>query len=89
MKTIWFKRRLYGWGWYPATWQGWVVIGVYLILMLIFAFTLDENASRQDVDFTFILPVILLTVSLLLICLRKGERPRWQWGTRIEDEEDK
>ena len=30
----WFKRKLYGWGWTPATWQGWFAIGVYVLLIL-------------------------------------------------------
>jgi len=22
----WFKAKLYGWGWDPAIWQGWLVL---------------------------------------------------------------
>lgn len=24
-KHLWFKRKLYGWGWVPVRWQGWLV----------------------------------------------------------------
>ncbi len=76
----WFKRKLYGWGWTPATWQGWATIGVYIVLILLFALTVDENSPKNEVFFTFFLPIILLTVTLIRICYTKGESPRWQWG---------
>jgi len=80
MKSIWFKRKLYGWGWTPVTWQGWLVIAVWLILVLFFALTIDENSPTREVVFTFILPIALLTFTLIRICYKKGEKPRWQWG---------
>jgi hypothetical protein len=26
---LWFKAKNYGWGWYPITWQGWLITGLY------------------------------------------------------------
>lgn len=77
---LWFKRKLYGWGWTPATWQGWLVIGVWFICVLFLAFTIDENSPPREVMFTFILPMALLTATLIRICYKTGEKPRWQWG---------
>ena len=76
----WFKAKLYGWGWDPATWQGWVVLLIYVALVVLFAFTIDENSPPREIAFTFILPTILLTATLIRICYKKGEKPRWQWG---------
>lgn len=76
----WFKRKLYGWGWTPATWQGWFIMGAYLLCILGFAFTIDENSPTREVVFTFLLPVVILTIALLRICYKKGESPKWQWG---------
>ncbi len=78
--NLWFKRKLYGWGWTPVRWQGWVVIGVYIIALMAFALTVDENSLFREVIFTFILPATLLTVTLFRICYKKGEKPHWQWG---------
>ncbi|OGZ04815.1 MAG: hypothetical protein A2845_05650 [Candidatus Lloydbacteria bacterium RIFCSPHIGHO2_01_FULL_49_22] len=75
----WFKRKLFGWGWTPVTWQGWLAIVLYVAALLRLSLTLDENSSTRETFFNFMLPFVLLTV-LLLICYRKGERPRWQWG---------
>lgn len=76
----WFKRKLYGWGWTPAKWQGWVVIAIYVIAIVAFVLTIDENSPDREIAFTFILPVVLLTMTLIRICYKKGEKPRWQWG---------
>jgi len=76
----WFKRKLYGWGWTPAMWQGWFAIGVYVLLILGLALMIDENSSTKEVVFTFLLPTILLTSVLIWICYKKGESPKWQWG---------
>lgn len=78
----WFKRKLYGWGWTPAKWQGWAVVLLYIILILSFSLTIDDSAPTNEIFFTFILPVVLLTATLLRICYKKGESPRWQWGPK-------
>lgn len=80
MKKLWFKRKVYGWGWYPASWEGWAVTGIYVLLMLFFAFTVDESSPVNEIAFTFLLPVTLLTIAFIRLCYRTGEKPRWQWG---------
>lgn len=79
-QNLWFKRKLYGWGWTPVRWQGWAVLGAYVLLMILFSLTIDDNSSDKEVFFTFILPAILLTFTLFRICYKKGEKPKWQWG---------
>lgn len=76
----WFKRKVWGWGWTPATWQGWLVTLVWLALILLLSFTVDETSPLREVMFTFILPTLLLTITLIRICYKTGEKPRWQWG---------
>ncbi len=76
----WFKRKLYGWGWTPARWQGWVIVLAYVALIIAFSLTIDNDSPAREVVFTFVLPLVLLTVALIRICYAKGEKPRWQWG---------
>ncbi|HRH30706.1 MAG TPA: hypothetical protein PK886_01400 [Candidatus Paceibacterota bacterium] len=83
-EKFWFVRKTYGWGWVPATWQGWLVLFIYIIILTLFSFTVDEYSSFREIIFTFILPVLFLTITLIRICYKKGEKPRWQWGTRKE-----
>lgn len=80
----WFKRKLYGWGWTPATWQGWVITLSYVILVILFSLTIDKASPDREVVFTFILPFVLLTVTFICILYKKGEKPRWQWGQKDE-----
>jgi len=80
MKKLWFKRKVYGWGWYPAAWQGWVVTLVCVSLILLFAQTVDENSPVREVVFTFLFPVAILTLIFFKIALQTGEKPHWQWG---------
>jgi len=82
MKTtkLWFRRKWYGWGWYPATWQGWTVTGIYLALVIGCALTVNGASSMNEVAFTFLLPVALLTIAFIRIAYATGEKPTWQWG---------
>lgn len=82
---LWFKRKLYGWGWTPVTWQGWALTFGYIAAILLFAFTVDENSPTREVMFTFVLPTVFLTILFLRIAYKKGEKPKWQWG-RDKDE---
>lgn len=81
-KGYWFKRKLYGWGWTPATWQGWLVTTIFIILILLFAFTIDENSNTSEIFFTGVLPIVLLIITFIRICYKKGEKPEWQWGDK-------
>ena len=83
--SIWFKRKAYGWGWTPATWQGWAILVVYAILIVLFALTIDNTSSMSEVMFTFLLPTVLLTMALIKVSYSKGEKPRWQWGNQSKD----
>ncbi len=83
-KKIWFRRKRYGWGWFPITWQGWLVIVIFVIGMAFGAteFQLDQYPDRTV---WFIVYAAVLVVLLLLVCWLKGESPRWQWGEKRED----
>lgn len=85
----WFRARLYGWGWVPAKWQGWAVTLVYIIAVTFLSLTRDADAPPREVAFTFALPVVLLTVTLLRICYKTGEKPHWQWGVPDKYKDEK
>jgi hypothetical protein len=75
----WFPAKRYGWGWgLPSAWQGWVILVTYLTLVLGgVAWIQAFNGSLG-----YAIYVMLLTVTLLAICWRTGEPPRWRWGGR-------
>jgi len=76
----WFKAKWYGWGWTPATWQGWLIVFLYVALVFAFSSTIDDDSSVREVAATFVFPITLLTIALIRVCYRTGEAPRWQWG---------
>lgn len=85
LNKIWFKRKLYGWGWTPATWQGWLVILVYIILFVFILNNLNDSFNLKEMIFKIILPCFVLVSLLIFICYKKGEKPRWQWGKDLGD----
>ncbi len=76
----WFKRKLYGWGWVPAKWQGWATLLVYIILAIGSALIIDGGTPSDEVPAAFIIVLVALTLILVLISRKKGEKPKWQWG---------
>lgn len=81
--VIWFKRKRYGLGWYPVTWQGWLVLAVYVFLIITFTRS-AAGAVYSDSDLLshVILPVVILTILLIAICIKTGESLSWQWGDK-------
>lgn len=91
-KALWFKAKRYGWGWYPATWQGVVLTLVfclcYAFLLVLFlgwlgAATMAGGADYRDLSLgilEFMAGFALLTWSMIALCTRFGEKPGWRWG---------
>ncbi len=83
-ERLWFKRKLYGWGWVPVQWQGWVTLIIYIVLVLGLVLTREEvipgNPDSGSNFLTFALPIIISTVIFFIILYKTGESPRWQWG---------
>jgi lipoprotein signal peptidase len=81
-KAYWFPAKKYGWGWGPpSTWQGWVVMLVWGVVLFGGLFLLRRNPYRPASNLAF---VVLMGGVLALICYWKGEPPRWRWGDRSE-----
>jgi len=77
----WFKAKLYGWGWVPVRWQGWMVIGAFIAFIIWSGTGLDGNAEPNARQLAWFLIKIALAVAVLMvICFKTGEKPKWQWG---------
>ena len=84
-RGYWFKQRLYGWGWAPATWQGWIVVLAFLGVVLLDGAFISWRASVSGVvsglDMSIFLGVLVLSiVGIIVIGFWKGEGPGWNWG---------
>jgi hypothetical protein len=80
-EKYWFKAKKYGWGWYPCTWQGWLILGVFVLYISQRSFAINTliGIGRPD-PLRFFFEILIPTVILLLLCYWKGEKPRWRWG---------
>ena len=84
----WFRARLYGWGWTPARWQGWVTLLAFLVLMLVNSFILELGPQTDSAVYTFLAVTFTLVAILIFICYKKGEKPRWMWGVPEKYKQD-
>ena len=82
-KKLWFKRKTYGWGWVPTTWQGLVVVVIYVLIMISFSYINQTEAPDGNLFVGFVFPFIIFTPILIFICYKKGESPKWQWGNPV------
>jgi uncharacterized membrane protein YhaH (DUF805 family) len=82
VKRKWFPAKRYGWGWgIPQTWQGWVVMLVYLAAIAYFSFLFATEETSVSLSL-YLLQVIILTSIMILICYLTGEKPEWRWGDK-------
>ena len=83
-KDYWFKRRRYGWGFFPVTLQGWLVILVFLIIAVVDG--LMTRGGDQDTRFfiIFVTDLVLLFITLF----SKSPSPHWRWGKKDTDNPD-
>ncbi len=75
MKKLWFKAKHYGWGWYPCSWEGWLIILAWIVLFTLTITRIDDHEWLKN-----LIAVLIFTVILLWICYKKGEKPGWRWG---------
>lgn len=83
--TYWFKAHKSGYGWYPASWQGWVVLVVYVVTVAYSFFKVDAlSHSVSDTLLNFLPQFLLLTVFLIVVTYLKGESI--VWGEKEKDQ---
>jgi membrane protein YdbS with pleckstrin-like domain len=78
--SYWFPAKRYGWGWGPPeTWQGWVVLVVWISAVISGGVLLRFHHVSP---WPYLVGMVLV---LLIICYAKGEPPRWRWGRGPEE----
>lgn len=76
-QRYWFPAKRYGWGWGPPnTWQGWLVIFIWLAVLM--PITLWLASRNQTVPLLVFITGMI--AALTVIGYIKGEPPRWRWG---------
>ena len=75
-KGFWFKRKLYGWGWVPVKWQGWLIVLISLAIFIasIYVGEIDDAPGAVIIGFLVMIAIIIFFGYI------KGEKPKWSWG---------
>jgi len=74
----WFEQKRYGLGaGRPIAWQGWLVLGVYLVIVIAAAQLADRNPWITG-------SVVITATALLLVVAARTTRGgwRWRWGDK-------
>lgn len=79
MKKYWFKNKSFGYGWTPATWEGWVVMAVYALCLFGGVLFLGSDVVERDLVNLFFF-IGALTFLLLVIVWRTGEPLRLRFN---------
>jgi len=75
-EQYWFKRKLFGWGWVPVRWQGWLVIVISVAIIVLGVYIGDAD----DAPGATLIGVVLAIILILSFSYWKGEKPKWTWG---------
>lgn len=78
---MWFKTKNYGWGWTPASWQGWAVIGAWVAFVLLLLKDLESEPTASSFIWRAIAFVFSIGLLIFISCW-KGEKPQWRWQGR-------
>lgn len=86
----WFKRRRYGWGWVPVTWQGGAVLLLGLTAVLLASYQMPRKPIQPSLFqvLIFLGEVAVVVIFFLVAAYVKGPKPHWRWGSRPDDNPD-
>lgn len=86
----WMKRRRYGWGWVPITWQGWLFTLLQTVILLIAASQIPRRPAQPSKEqlMRLIITLLCVSISLVLVGSRTGPKPHWRWGKNDSDNSD-
>ncbi len=67
-EKAWFgPKRVLGWGWTPVSWEGWLTMGVFLVLVLLSVVIWHGVGT--------VIAAVVLVGALLVVCLLTGDAP--------------
>ncbi|MDO8508171.1 MAG: hypothetical protein Q7S27_00635 [Nanoarchaeota archaeon] len=69
----WFKRKLYGWGWVPVKWQGWLVVTICLAIFIASIYI----GETDDAPGAVIIGLILMIAIIFGFGYWKGEKTKF------------
>ena len=88
MARLWFKRRRFGWGWVPASKQGWLTLVAFVAAVggggLVMGLTQDDGDFWPVV--AYLVFVAGASATLIRVTRAHGPDPHWRWGRKPDDD---
>lgn len=56
----WFRPRKFGWGWRPASWQGWLVVIATIALMAAVGFFFQADSLAVVIVLTYMATLAII-----------------------------
>lgn len=86
-KNLWFKRKRYGYGWVPVTWQGWLTVAIFVVVISVSAVFIEYQNVESVLSMSlYLIFVLVASLVLVIISYKKGPKPKWRWGRGDEDD---
>jgi hypothetical protein len=78
---FWFKPKVYGFGATPVTWQGWALIGVYVVIVVAATLIFVSRQKSSPAWMSWIAVMVVATsVMTLASWLKTDGTWHWRWG---------
>lgn len=89
-KKYLMKRRRYGWGWTPTTWQGWAFLTLQSAIVIVAATFLPVKPAQPTAGETlrFFLIFGFAIINLIIVGVSTAPTPKWRWGKKPDDNPD-
>lgn len=80
-KKLWFKAKWFGWGWYPSSWEGWLVTMIGTGFYVCSYMYMDlESLTDTQIMIWMVTSISALIFYFMFWGYTKGEKPYWRWG---------
>lgn len=86
LKNYWFESKEYGYGWTPASREGWIVLLVFVLFVIVQALDLTSklgsNIEAPGIIAVYIFNLSCALAALLVITRLTGPDPKWSWSNK-------
>jgi hypothetical protein len=69
-KKPWFGPKRWGWGWRPISWQGWLVVLIYVGAVALIASVVNKLGQTK-----FFVAIIIISIILMVVTRLTGGKP--------------
>lgn len=77
MKKLWFKNKTFGYGYTPASWEGWLIFAVYILIIIGALSNIVENDALAPV-----ITILFFTGVFIWISKQHGEPLEAHFGKK-------